>query len=62
MISKDAFVSALEEVDNAILAALPEPEECSFQFSERFEKKMSTDKAYKNKHKRNKKLSSGGKI
>lgn len=40
MISKDAFVSALEEVDNAILAALPGPEECSFQFSDRFEQKM----------------------
>lgn len=40
MINNDAFLSALEEVDNAILAALPEPEECSFQFSECFEKKM----------------------
>lgn len=40
MISKDAFISALEEVDNAILAALPDPEECSFYFSDRFEQRM----------------------
>ena len=40
MISKDAFISALEEVDTAILAALPKPRECSFQFSSRFEQKM----------------------
>lgn len=40
MISKDAFISALEEVDNAILAALPDPGECSFHFSNRFEQRM----------------------
>lgn len=40
MISKDVFISALEEVDTAILAALPEPRECSFQFSRRFEQRM----------------------
>ena len=40
MTNNDAFISALEEVDNAILAALPAPGECSFQFSERFERKM----------------------
>ena len=40
MISKDVFISALEEVDNAILTALPEPGECSFQFSRRFEQRM----------------------
>lgn len=40
MISKDAFISALEEVDNAILAALPAPGECSFYFSDRFEQRM----------------------
>lgn len=40
MISKDVFVSALEEVDNAILVALPDPGECSFQFSDRFEQRM----------------------
>lgn len=40
MISKDAFISALEEVDNAILAALPDPKDCSFQFTKRFEQKM----------------------
>jgi len=40
MISKDAFISALEEVDNAILAALPDPGECSFYFSDRFEQRM----------------------
>ena len=40
MISKDAFISALEEVDNVILAALPDPGECSFPFSDRFEQRM----------------------
>ena len=40
MISKDVFISALEEVDTAILAALPEPRECSFQFSRRFEQRI----------------------
>ena len=40
MISKEDFLSALEEVDNAVLAALPEPGDCSFQFSERFKKRM----------------------
>ena len=40
MISKETFLAALEEIDNAIFATLPEPEECSFQFSERFERKM----------------------
>lgn len=40
MISKATFLSALEEVDNAILAALPDPKDCSFQFSKRFEQKM----------------------
>lgn len=40
MISKETFLAALEEIDNAILATLPELEECSFQFSERFERKM----------------------
>lgn len=40
MISKDVFISALEEVDTAILAALPAPGECSFQFSRRFEQRM----------------------
>ena len=40
MISKETFLSALEEVDNAILAALPDPKDCSFQFSKRFEQKM----------------------
>ena len=40
MISKEIFLAALEEVDNAILAALPAPKDCSFQFSKRFEQKM----------------------
>ena len=40
MISKESFFSALKEVDNAILATLPDPHDCSFQFSTRFEKKM----------------------
>lgn len=42
MISKETFLAALEEVDAAILASLPEPEDCSFPFSERFEQKMRT--------------------
>lgn len=40
MISKEIFLAALEEVDNAILASLPDSQDCSFQFSNRFEKKM----------------------
>ena len=40
MIGKDAFISALEEIDNAILAALPDPGDCSFHFSNRFEQRM----------------------
>ena len=32
--------AALEEVDNAILAALPEPSACDHQFSPRFENRM----------------------
>ena len=40
MISKETFLAALEEVDNAILAALPAPKDCSFQFSKCFEQKM----------------------
>lgn len=40
MISKETFLAALEEVDAAILASLPEPDDCSFPFSERFEQKM----------------------
>ena len=40
MITDEMLRVALEEVDNAILAALPEPSACDHQFSPRFENRM----------------------
>lgn len=40
MITDEALRAALEEVDDAILASLPDPSECEHQFSARFEKRM----------------------
>ena len=40
MISENELCQALEEIDTAILAALPLPSECMHQFSSRFVRKM----------------------
>lgn len=40
MISEQEFLRALEEVDNAIAASLPDPAECVHEFSPRFQRKM----------------------
>lgn len=49
MISENDLCQALEEIDTAILAALPLPSECMHQFSSRFVRKMRTVK-YRAKH------------
>lgn len=40
MITDEALRAALEEVDDAILASLPDPSACEHQFSARFEKRI----------------------
>lgn len=40
MITDEMLRNAIEEVDNAILASLPDPSACDHQFSPRFERRM----------------------